>query len=89
MPVSPIFIGAFVLLFVFCVIVGLVSHLPIKVQQRICIPFRKLLCGQYMLLFVTEPCGEGGSNNSDFLVADVLENKDFALPVTLKLIQKG
>ena len=81
MPVSPLFVGAFVLLFVFCVIVGLVSHLPMSVRART----REL----FIFVLVTEQHGKGGSNNSDFLVADALKNLNSSLPVTLKLIQKG
>jgi hypothetical protein len=89
MPVSPVFIGVFVFLFVFCVIIGLISYLPTGAQSHEIVKLRRLVCGSFVLFLVTEQCGTGGSNNSDFYVADALKNQDSALPVTLKLIQKS
>jgi len=92
MPVSPLFIGGFIGLFIFCVIIGLLSHLPVCAQPtrvQLCTMLRGLTSGSFMVFCVTELCGLGGSNNSDFLVADALKNQALALQVTLKLIQKG
>jgi len=87
MPVHPVLIIAFFLLFIFCIIIGLVSHLPIGAQSRTR-PLRKLVYGGSVLFLVTEQCGNGGSSNSDIHVAKALKNQHLALSVTLKLIQK-
>ena len=89
MPINPIFIGAFVFLFIFCIAVGLISRSSKIVQLCKIVPLRKLVNESFVLLLTTEECGKGGSSNSDYLVADALKNQNFALPVTLKLMKKG
>jgi hypothetical protein len=86
MQISPVFFVIFGVLMIIAITYGLVSGFQMRRQLS---KFNTRVPKQAVYYLVTEPCGYEGSKNSDVLFVEALKKQNSALPVTMKLIQKG